>query len=69
MMAAAAVPAGVVGGSDGFWLCVPIVLLGAAVGSTPVGAFCGALPVLAAASCSSMPRSATRSPAWRIAGC
>jgi diguanylate cyclase (GGDEF)-like protein len=47
MMAAATVPAGVVGGSDGFWLCVPIVLLGAAVGSTPVGALCGALPVLA----------------------
>jgi diguanylate cyclase (GGDEF)-like protein len=49
MIAAVAVPAGIVGGSDGFWLCVPIVLLGAAVGSTPVGAFCGALPVLAAA--------------------
>jgi len=47
MMAAAAATAGVVGGSDGFWLCVPIVLLGAGVGSTPVGAFCGALPVLA----------------------
>lgn len=47
MMAAAAVPAGVVGGSDGFWLCVPIVLLGAAVGSTPVDGFCGAVAVLA----------------------
>jgi diguanylate cyclase (GGDEF)-like protein len=46
MMAAAAAPAGVVGGADGFWLCVPIVLLGAAVGSTQVGAFWGALPVL-----------------------
>jgi diguanylate cyclase (GGDEF)-like protein len=46
MMAAAAAPAGAVGGADGFWLCVPIVLLGAAVGSTQIGAFCGALPVL-----------------------
>jgi diguanylate cyclase (GGDEF)-like protein len=48
MMAAAAVPAGVVGGRDGFWLCIPLVLLAAAVASTPVGAFCCALPVLAA---------------------
>ena len=67
MMAAAAVPAGVVGGTDGFWLCVPIVLLGAAVGSTPLGAFCGALPVLAAgALVAAAVHSAPLPPVWLI---
>jgi len=66
MMTAAAVPAGVVGGSDGFWLCVPIVLLGAAVGSTPAGAFCGALPVLAAGALAAAAHRGPLPPVWLI---
>lgn len=37
--------AGAVGGPDGFWLCVPAVLLAASVASTPVGAWWCAVPV------------------------
>jgi diguanylate cyclase (GGDEF)-like protein len=40
--------AAVVGGSDGFWLCVPGVLLAASVAASGVGAFCCGAPVLLA---------------------
>jgi diguanylate cyclase (GGDEF)-like protein len=36
----------IVGGQDGFWLCVPFVLLAASVASTAIGALTSAFPVV-----------------------
>lgn len=38
----------IVGGSEGFWLCIPGVLLAASVAASAVGAFCCGTPVLLA---------------------
>ncbi|HEX3803687.1 MAG TPA: GGDEF domain-containing protein [Solirubrobacteraceae bacterium] len=40
--------AALIGGSDGFWVCLPGVLLAASVASTAAGAICSGTPVLLA---------------------
>lgn len=67
IMAIVALAAGLVGGSDGFWLAMPGVLLAGSVASTPLGTLACAAPVLAAdALAASVVSSGAMPPVWLI---
>src|SRR5579875_543445 len=65
VMAVTGLLAALAGGSDGFWLAMPGVLLAGSVASTPVGGIACAAPVLAvAAAAASLASKAALPPVW-----